>query len=137
LFKRPIFQKILSRLQEPRKFIQVLAGPRQVGKTTLAQQLAKELKYPVFYASADDANLGGSFWIEQQWEKARLQQSGIKASKSKNTSEKNSSLLILDEIQKIPQWSNTVKKLWDEDTASHTSIKLVLLGHLPYSFSKD
>jgi len=128
LFKRPVFQKILSRLQEPRKFIQVLAGPRQVGKTTLAQQLAKELKYPVFYASADEASLGDSFWIEQQWEKVRLHQSGIKTSKTKNASEKNNSLLILDEIQKIPQWSSTVKKLWDEDAASHTSIKLVLLG---------
>lgn len=79
MFKRPVFQKALSRLQEPRKFIQVMAGPRQVGKTTLAQQLAKELQCPVSYASADSATPGDSFWIEQQWEKARLQQAGIKA----------------------------------------------------------
>ena len=79
MFKRPVFQKVLSRLQEPRKFIQVMAGPRQVGKTTLAQQLAKEIQCPVSYASADTAAPGDFFWIEQQWEKARLQQAGIKA----------------------------------------------------------
>lgn len=30
-----LYSQLLSRVQEPRRFIQVLAGPRQVGKTTL------------------------------------------------------------------------------------------------------
>jgi predicted AAA+ superfamily ATPase len=120
MFKRTIFQKILSRLQEPRKFIQVLAGPRQVGKTTLAKQLAAELDYPVIYKTADDAGLRDSAWIEQQWKLARIE--------ANNTLNNRGSLLILDEIQKIPQWSETVKKLWDEDKISFTPVKLVLLG---------
>jgi predicted AAA+ superfamily ATPase len=118
--KRPVFKKILTRCQEAREFIQVLAGPRQVGKTTLAHQLEQELECPVLYVSADDAELSGSFWIEQQWETGRL--------KAKNTPNGKGSLLILDEIQKIPQWSESVKRLWDKDTASHIPLKVMLLG---------
>ena len=40
--KRKTFEVLLKRLQEPRRFIQSLIGPRQVGKTTLARQAADE-----------------------------------------------------------------------------------------------
>ena len=120
MFKRQIFHKIINRLQEDRGFIQILAGPRQIGKTTLAYQLIQEIGYPVIYASADDLGLTDSFWIQQQWDRALL--------KIKNESPEKGVLLILDEVQKISQWPETVKKLWDENTASHVPLKIMLIG---------
>src|SRR5579875_2063167 len=72
LYRRPQAAELARRLAEPRRFIQVVAGPRQVGKTTLVQQVAEGLGAPVRYASADEPTLRGSEWIAQQWEAARL-----------------------------------------------------------------
>ena len=121
MYQRPIFQTIVARLAEPRHFIQVLAGPRQVGKTTLAQQAADSLGFPYQYASADEPTLRQSGWIEQQWDLARL----------KAKQENKETLLILDEVQKIPDWSTIVKKLWDEDSRHHLPLKVMLLGSSP------
>ncbi len=119
MFKRPIYKDILKRVTESRKFIQVLAGPRQVGKTTLARQLIDELNIPTHYASADEPMLKSDSWLEQQWETARFK---IKDSEA---------LLVLDEIQKLPNWSETVKRLWDEDTFNNKQLKVILLGSSP------
>ena len=35
MYERDVLPKLAARLAEPRRFIQVLAGPRQVGKTTV------------------------------------------------------------------------------------------------------
>ena len=72
MFKRPVYRTLLKRISEPRHFIQVLSGPRQTGKTTLAQQLIAELKIPSHYASADEPALKDHTWVEQQWESARI-----------------------------------------------------------------
>jgi uncharacterized protein len=128
MYKRAIYLTIMNRLKEKRRFIQVLAGPRQVGKTTLVHQVIKELNIPSFYASADDPTLQNTSWIEQQWSIARL-----KAEQSKNS---YGTILILDEVQKIPAWSNIVKKLWDEDTRSHVPLKVILLGSSPLLMQK-
>lgn len=40
-------------------------------------------------------------------------------------------VLVLDEIQKIPGWSETVKRLWDEDTRAKRALKVVVLGSAP------
>ncbi len=93
-YKRPVFKTLAKRLSEPRRFIQVLSGPRQTGKTTLARQLMAESQYPVHYASADEPMLRERAWIEQQWETLK---SRIESGRGANTG-----LLILDEIQKIP-----------------------------------
>src|SRR5208283_5665785 len=115
--KRPVFSEIVRRLQEPRRFIQVLLGPRQVGKTTLALQIAKEIEMPCHYASADLAALQDLSWLPQQWEIVRqLTKEGKKA------------LLILDEIQKIPHWSDMVKELWDQDTRDGRELFVMVLG---------
>jgi hypothetical protein len=71
-FVRRPASELEARLREPRRFIQVVAGPRQVGKTTLVQQVLDRLDAPVRYASADEPSLRGSEWIAQQWEAARL-----------------------------------------------------------------
>lgn len=120
MYQRPIFEPLFKRLQEPRNFIQVLLGPRQVGKTTLAVQLKEALPYSSHYASADEPVSNGFSWIEQQWEIGRL-----RAREGKNN---EGALLILDEVQKIPQWSSVVKKLWDEDSLHNVNLKVMILG---------
>jgi len=119
MYKRPLYQTLLSRLKEPRRFLQVLAGPRQVGKTTLARQAMEGVRTRSHYASADEPTLQDRAWIEQQWDLGRL--------KAKD----GEALLVLDEVQKIPGWSEVVKRLWDEDTAKGVSLKCVLLGSSP------
>ncbi|HEY0464126.1 MAG TPA: ATP-binding protein [Polyangiaceae bacterium] len=119
-YRRPQATALAERLAEPRRFLQVVAGPRQVGKSTLVQQVTDELSLPVRYVSADEPTLRGPDWISQQWEAARLEVSG-----------KAGAVLVLDEIQKIPAWSETVKRLWDEDTRKKRPLKVVLLGSAP------
>jgi predicted AAA+ superfamily ATPase len=67
-----MYHTLVKRLREPRRFIQVLAGPRQTGKTTMVRQVADETRIPVHYASADEPTLQSRVWIEQQWETGRL-----------------------------------------------------------------
>ena len=119
MFQRPVYNVIFERVSEPRRFMQVLSGPRQTGKTTLARQLIDCIKMPSHYASADEPTLKSTFWIEQQWEAARTKARTGKA------------LLVLDEVQKIPGWSETVKRLWDEDSAEGLSLYVIVLGSSP------
>ncbi len=119
-FRRPQSAVLAARLAEPRRFIQVVAGPRQVGKSTLVQQVTDALAVPVRQASADEPTLRGADWIAQQWEAARL-----------SIEDAEGAVLVLDEIQKIPGWSETVKRLWDEDTRAKRPLKAVLLGSAP------
>ncbi len=119
-FLRPQSAVLAARLAEPRRFIQVVAGPRQVGKSTLVQQVTDTLSLPVRQASADEPTLRGADWIAQQWEAARL-----------SIEDAEGTVLVLDEIQKIPGWSETVKRLWDEDTRAKRPLKVVLLGSAP------
>lgn len=119
-FQRPQLAVLTARLAEPRHFIQVVAGPRQVGKSTLVQQATQGLSLPVRQASADEPTLRDAHWLAQQWEAARL-----------SMQDEQGAILVLDEIQKIPTWSETVKRLWDEDTRSGRMLKVVLLGSAP------
>jgi len=117
MVKRKIFEAFAARLREPRRFIQVISGPRQTGKTTLVQYILSQFECATHYASADAVLSAGAVWLEQQWEIARQ---ALRAG--------GEGVLAIDEIQKIPNWSETVKKLWDEDTAHDRKIKVVLLG---------
>ncbi len=128
MYKRPVLKNILSRFSEPRQFIQVLSGPRQSGKTTLSMQVMDTLQWPGNYASADEPVLKGAAWIEQQWEIVR--------SKIRSGEVVGKGLLVLDEIQKLPQWSETVKRLWDEDTAASRNIYVLILGSSPLLVQK-
>lgn len=119
-YQRPQADILARRLAEPRRFIQAVAGPRQVGKTTLVQQVVEKAKMPVQFASADEPTLRGPEWIAQQWDATRL----------KAGSERGA-VLVLDEVQKISGWSETVKQLWDEDTRKRRTIRVVLLGSAP------
>jgi predicted AAA+ superfamily ATPase len=124
-YRRPVLSKIVRRLQEPRRFIQVLAGPRQVGKTTLVRQALEALGSRSSYATADSPAPGDTVWLDQQWERAR-RQCGTDGTWH----------LVLDEIQKIPNWSENVKRLWDEDTATRLDLRIVILGSSPLLVQK-
>ena len=122
MIRKTIHDELLKRLKEKRRFLQVLAGPRQVGKTTLVRQVMASSRLPAHYASCDEPTLRGDrTWLEQQWDIARL----------KATQAKSGALLVLDEIHKITDWSNVVKRLWDADTHSGVALKVVLLGSAP------
>lgn len=119
--RQTLHDELLKRLKEKRRFLQVLAGPRQVGKTTLVRQVMTATKLPAHYASADEPSLRDRTWIEQQWDMARLKAKESKAG----------ALLVLDEVQKVSDWSNVVKLLWDADTHAGVPLKVVLLGSAP------
>ncbi len=93
MFLRPISRILLGRLDEPRRFIQTLIGPRQTGKTTLVRQILSKTNMPSHYASADEPVLRDRVSIEQQWELARL--------RLKSPGEQKKGILVLDEIQKV------------------------------------
>lgn len=118
-YTRPMARELAQRLAEPRRFIQAVTGPRQVGKTTLVAQVADGLGVPVRYASADEPTLQGAAWISQQWAAARASASP------------DGGVLVLDEVQKVPAWSETVKRLWDEDSRTGAPLKVVVLGSAP------
>src|SRR6266851_5546962 len=118
-YRRPPAAELARRLREPRRHIQVVAGARQVGKTTLVQQVTEDITVPVRFASADEPTLRGADWIAQQWEAARL------------SAGPSGAILVLDEVQKAVNWSESVKRLWDEDTRAKRRIKVVLLGSAP------
>ena len=119
--RKSYYDKLLARLREPRRFLQILAGPRQVGKTTLVRQVLEGLDRPGHYASADEPTLRDRTWLDQQWDLGRL----------KAQAHKQGAVLVLDEIQKIPDWSAAVKLLWDTDTQAKCPLKVVVLGSAP------
>ena len=120
-YQRPRAAILDQRLSEPRRFLQVVAGPRQVGKTTLVQQVIESRKEPTFFHSADEPTLQDASWIRTHWETARVQ----------TKVQGSAAILVLDEIQKIPDWAGTVKQLWDEDTRRRVPLRVVILGSAP------
>ncbi len=119
-YQRPEAGALLRRLDEPRRFLQVVCGGRQVGKTTLVQQVVGRAGVPCRFVSADEPTLRGPEWIAGQWEAARLL-----------TSHDGDGILVIDEVQKAAGWAESVKRLWDEDTRSGCRLKVVLLGSAP------
>lgn len=113
------YHTLTSRLKEPRHFIQVLMGPRQVGKTTVVKQVVKDINIPYSLFSADNTPTNDSTWISTVWSTAR---SIMKGRGYKDY------ILVIDEIQKIANWSEAVKKEWDYDTWNDIELKVILLG---------
>lgn len=116
VIERDFVETLEKRCNEERRFIQILQGPRQTGKTTALKQLQKRLSIPVLsVAAAIDSS--SRDWLRAQWTAARnlAQESG-------------EALMIVDEVQLVDQWSAAVKELWDEDTWNDTNLKVVLSG---------
>lgn len=117
-FERPVVGEIITALGRKPTLLQVLVGPRQVGKSTAAAQVEKQLAWPSHTASADAALPHPPEWIETQWRLAR----------AKAASTRKRVLLVLDEIQKVPGWSEVVKRLWDEEVRVGGKVRALLLG---------
>ncbi len=120
MYKREQYQTICNRLAEPRKFLQVIMGPRQIGKTTVIKQVLADLKdTPHLIFSADNVPATQNSWISDCWNTARTQ---MRVDESKEL------ILVIDEIQKLKGWSEVVKSEWDYDTFNDVNLKIVLLG---------
>ena len=119
MYKKAEYQIIKDRLEEPRHFIQVVMGARQVGKSTVVKQVLKDLDIPWRFFSADDVPATDRAWVSDCWAAMRslMKSSGW-----------DSAVLVIDEIQKIANWSEAVKKEWDEDSFNDCDIRVLLLG---------
>jgi predicted AAA+ superfamily ATPase len=115
--RKNLYDELVDALTGSANLIQVIIGPRQVGKTTLSLQVLERWKGSSLYETADQPGTPTLSWLEDIWEKARL----LPANDAP-------SLLIIDEIQKIPHWSDLVKKLFDEDKIAKRNLRVVLLG---------
>ncbi len=119
MYKRVEYHIIKKRLEEPRRFVQVVMGARQIGKSTVVKQVLNDLTIPYMLFSADNVPATNSAWITDCWAAVR----SLKESKGYE-----SIVLVIDEIQKIANWSEAVKKEWDDDTFYDRNIKVLILG---------
>ena len=139
-FQRAQVAALVRRLVEAPRRIIALFGPRQTGKTTIVRQALRRIEQPSHYLAVDEPDppelgipsiaAGTTFrrpqvrdteWLVLNWEHARRE-----ADRSPN-----GFVLVVDEIQKIPQWSETVKGLWDADRAAARPLHVVILGSSP------
>jgi len=121
MYQRPSNTELLTRLREPRRFLQIVTGPRQVGKTTAIRQVLEALDMPSHYATADTAMLQSAAWLDEQWASARQILAGVRGP----------AVLAIDEVQKIADWAPWVKRLWDEDSFAGRDLRVVLSGSSP------
>lgn len=116
---RSQYETVQSRIAEPRRFIQVIAGPRQVGKTTLVNQVLRKCDIPFSQEIADSISPRDTDWIGRVWQSARTKM---------KMRQQPVHLLVIDEIQKIDNWSEAVKREWDQDSRDGLDLRVVLLG---------
>ncbi len=115
-YERPLLSTLRTELSRQTRVIHVLIGPRQVGKTTIARQIQESIGIPSVYATADSPVPLDSAWIETQWRRAVAD----------GAPSGGPLLLILDEVQKVRGWSETLKLLWDSRPATPEILILIL-----------
>lgn len=120
-YKRHFAEVLSARLAESLNFIQVVIGPRQVGKTTAVTKIAENWQGPVHFETADAPTPPGAEWLNLQFDLAEQLGAGT--------------LLIIDEVQKIGAWSEVVKVRFDQ-IRKKRSLKIVLLGSASLSLQK-
>ncbi len=149
-YQRKEVSILSSRLDEPPTRLIVVSGPRQTGKTTLVRQAINQSNVESRYIAVDEPEStkptfaheidGDVFiknstrdtgWLVRVWENARNEAHELKERNKKTDDPKRKFVLVFDEIQKIPQWSETVKGLWDADRASECPLHVVILGSAP------
>lgn len=119
MYQRRHLDILKSRMAEPRRRMQIVMGPRQVGKSTLVGQFTEGVSVPFDFFAADGVNRFDSSWIPNKWQQVRMRM---------DIHSEQEHILIIDEVQKIRGWSEQVKKEWDEDSRSHRNLKVILLG---------
>ena len=119
MFERQHLAILKSRMAEPRRRIQIVMGPRQVGKSTMVGQFVDQAEVPCDFFAADGVSRFDISWIANRWQESRLKM---------DIHGEAERILIIDEIQKVDNWSELVKKEWDEDTRAGRNLKVILLG---------
>lgn len=119
MYQRQHLNILTSRMAEPRRRMQIVMGPRQVGKSTLVGQFTEATSVPFDFFAADSVNRFDTSWIPNKWQQARMRM---------DIHSEQEHILVIDEVQKIRGWSEQVKKEWDEDSRSHRNLKVILLG---------
>ena len=119
MYQRRHLNILKSRMAEPRRRMQIVMGPRQVGKSTLVGQFTEETSVSFDFFAADSVNRFDTSWIPNKWQQARMRM---------DIHSEEEHILIIDEVQKIKGWSEQVKKEWDEDSRNHRNLKVILLG---------
>lgn len=119
MYRRSQFDELETRLTEPRRMIQVISGPRQVGKSTMVKQVLQETTVPHMLVSADGVAKENTAWIGEVWDTARARM---------RVGRHAEYLLVIDEVHKIDNWSEEVKRQWDADTFNDVNLKVVILG---------
>lgn len=116
MYRRSLVAEVASALESGPPFVRVVVGPRQVGKTTAAEQIAESLGWPAHVITADSPRPHQPEWIDLQWDLAERLSTGGPV------------LLVLDEVQKVPGWSEVVKKRWDARKKTKSKVRPLLLG---------
>lgn len=119
MYKRSQYNILLQRVREPRKFIQAVVGPRQVGKSTMVKQVLQDCGIPYLIDTADSVDENDREWLPNLWESARSRMRLTHAGEF---------LLVIDEVHKINHWSEMVKREWDSDSFHDVNLKVVILG---------
>ncbi|MEG1906702.1 MAG: AAA family ATPase, partial [Gordonibacter sp.] len=117
MYQRKVVESLLARMNEPRRFIQILIGPRQTGKSTAIRQALNHIETP-YHSVQASIDSSSRDWLRAQWIQARNLIGGSTTS----------ALLVIDEVQLVSQWSAVVKELWDEDAGSGIDLRVVLTG---------
>src|SRR5215472_10591846 len=113
----PCRDLLLKRLREPAPGrIQLLTGPRQVGKTTLLLEIAAQFGDAAVYAAGDEpeAALPG-FW-ERRWGDAEAR------------ARRGTAVLLLDEIHYLDDWARRLKGHWDHLRRMSIPVHIVATG---------
>ncbi|MCI1665941.1 MAG: ATP-binding protein [Atopobiaceae bacterium] len=116
-YERPLVSTLLERVGEPRRFMQVVVGPRQSGKTTAISQMLSKVDLPHHMVRASQDIVDSQAWLRREWDQARLL-----------AGKDGHAILVIDEVQMVRQWSSVVKALWDADTDADLDLQVVLTG---------
>ena len=142
-FQRPQVATLYRRFAEPPRQLIALFGPRQTGKTTIVRQALRQIDLESRYLAVDEpdsdrfripsATTEATFFAPQVPDKERLRERLVENWEEARLKAEQFGgfVLVCDEIQKIPQWSETVKGLWDADRARGCPLHVVILGSAP------